>query len=1774
MRIFTLFARLLFIMLLAVSANVDAAFLRNIPIILTQPNGNQIHAFTSGDEYYQWIHDANDFTIIINKETHYYVYAKLLDGSLVPTPYIVGQKNPASAGLTPGQNIPEWKYKMLRDAVESITPKKPAVIPDFGPSDVSGNVNNLVVFIRFSDQTEFPSSLTYYSNMFNSTTTGDNSMYNYFNEVSYNQLFINSTFYPTPSGSVIVSYQDTHPRSYYMPYDETTNPEGYSDANKTSREHTLLANAIAFVASMVPAGLNLDFDNDGYVDNVCFIVRGATTAWNTLLWPHRWALFSQTVSINGKQVWDYNLQLEDFISSSGNGVLCHEMSHTFSFPDLYHYSDNGISPVGSWDVMESTSNPPQHMGAYMKYKYTSWATIPTITSSGTYTLNPLTSSTNNAYKLASLNSTTEFFVFEYRKKAGTFENSLPGSGLLIYRINTLAGDGNADGPPDEIYLYRPYGTLNVNGNPNQAYFSNSSGRTEFNNTTNPNDFLSDSVTLGDIDVSNVTTAGTTISFTVSIGSVANFTADKTNTCTNETVGFLDQSIGGPTSWSWSFSPSTVSYQNGSSSSSQNPQVKFTAAGIYSVSLTINGPGGSNTKTRNNYIQVQATGTPPFTDNFESGSFSTNNWTVVNPDDSVTWNIYTGAGGNGSSTKSAYMNFYNYPAYPQTDEIIMPAVSLEGMVSAMLTFKVAYRPYNATFHDTLKVIISNDCGATYSNIVYSKTGTALATGPAVSYEFIPSASGDWRTESISLLPYLGSNIRIKFQAINGYGNNLFIDDISLTGTAPVIADFSGTPTTLCQGSTVQFTDLTIGAPTSWYWVFGDGQTSLLQNPSHTYNVAGNFTVSLTATKAGYSNTKTKTNYITVNPSVPVTVSVSQSPPGSICQGASVTFTATVTNGGTNPIYQWKRNGTNAGTNSPTYEVSNLTNGEVIACQVTSNVSCPASNPVTSSPITVTVLPTVSASLSIAASPSIVVCSGTTVTFTATPGNGGSSPSFQWQKNGVNVGNNSTSYVTNQLVNGDVIQCTMISNQACVLNNPVAAVPVVMTVNNYVTPTISISASPSSSICTGTSVTFSATPTNGGTSPVYQWKRNGVNVGTNSSTYVTNTLQNGEYITCQLTSSLPCVNVNPVNSNPIVMIVNNPVTVSVSISADPGTTICQGQTVVFSSNVTNGGTNPTYIWKRNNVTVGFNATYTSSSLNNGDVVFCQVNSNASCVVGNPAVSNNLDMTVHSYQSVSVTIAASPPGPVCQGTEVTYSATVNNGGSNPGYQWKRNNVTVGTDPAYTVSDLMNGDQIKCVVTSDALCVTNNPATSNTLTAVIQPPPAVDLGVDTIIPVNTTLILDAGPGMSSYLWNTGATSQTLTVYTTGLFSVTVTDVIGCTGNGSIQVQVGFHSLDGYLTYLNTPATPIDNSTVYLKMGSTLVSQTITDGQGYFSFNNLEYGTYKLSASTAKIWGGVNATDALIIMKHFVGISVLNGLKKIAGNVDLIPVINSTDALMVSRRFIGLISSFPVGDWVYDNPSVVIDGSQQVLQNLKLLTTGDVDGSYVPTARLKPAVVLIEGPQEAHLKDRELTITLFSAQKLEAGAISLVLECPANWEVTQVEMLNSAEPLMYNVVDGTIRISWYQIQPLVFETGDPVLKLSFHIEEGIDPVTGLIITSESEISDSNGVPYEQAVLWQPRIIGSSSEGDISSGIFPNPVTRQSTVWFTMEKAEVMNLILLDEQGRVVKTFADGMFPAGHTQFEWNGKGDHGNMLAAGVYHLKGITCGKTMVTKVILTGE
>ncbi len=235
-------------------------------------------------------------------------------------------------------------------------------------------------------------------------------------------------------------------------------------------------------------------------------------------------------------------------------------------------------------------------------------------------------------------------------------------------------------------------------------------------------------------------------------------------------------------------------------------------------------------------------------------------------------------------------------------------------------------------------------------------------------------------------------------------------------------------------------------------------------------------------------------LTLQNDLPVSVTINQVTP-EICIGSPATFQATPVNGGLAPAYLWKVNGVNAGTNSASFTYVPA-NGDIVTVVLTSSIGCALNNPATSNPIVVNVTGNLIAGVSITSS-ATTVCTGTPVTFTASPVNGGQSPSYQWKVNGNNAGTNSAVF-TYAPAHGDVVTVVMTSNHLCAVQPIATSNAITMVVNP---PLLEVAANPTrggtvsggGNYAFGTMVPVVATPTPGW--EFVNWKnKNGVVVST--------------------------------------------------------------------------------------------------------------------------------------------------------------------------------------------------------------------------------------------------------------------------------------------------------------------------------------------------------------------------------------------------------------------------------------------------------------------------------------------------------------------------------------------------------------------------------------------------------------------------------------------------------------------------------------------------------
>lgn len=429
---------------------------------------------------------------------------------------------------------------------------------------------------------------------------------------------------------------------------------------------------------------------------------------------------------------------------------------------------------------------------------------------------------------------------------------------------------------------------------------------------------------------------------------------------------------------------------------------------------------------------------------------------------------------------------------------------------------------------------------------------------------------------------------------------------------------------------------------------------------------------------------------------------------------------------------------------------------------------------------------------------VICSGTGVTFTAVPTNGGSSPSYQWKVNGINVGTGGTTYTTSSLANGDIVTCVMTSSLSGVVGSPATSNSITMTVNN---PPTTANAGSDNTICASTYTMTGNTPTSGTGSWSFISGPATPSITTASSptSGITGMTAAGTYVFRWTISNNPCT-----PSTDDVSITRNANPTTSNAGADQS--FCTGTTATLAGNTPTTGTGTwTFVSGPGTPTITTPSSPTSGVTGltaTGTYVFQWSITNPPCTASTDLVS--IIKTATTAPTISIAIT-SGTNPTCAGQSVTFTATATTTGSSPSYQWKVNGINVGTGgTTYSSTTLNNGDIVTCVLTSSDPCATTSTATSAGITMTVDPVPATP--TVTLDGTGTMLVSSSATGNQWYLDGTlipGATSQTITPTSNGVYTVIVT-ISGCSSTASNSYNfttVGLNDLNnayGLVVYPN----------------------------------------------------------------------------------------------------------------------------------------------------------------------------------------------------------------------------------------------------------------------------------------------------------------------------------------------------------------------------------------
>lgn len=339
-------------------------------------------------------------------------------------------------------------------------------------------------------------------------------------------------------------------------------------------------------------------------------------------------------------------------------------------------------------------------------------------------------------------------------------------------------------------------------------------------------------------------------------------------CTESFVAFFDESEGVVLTRTWDFPGGTPSF-----STAAHPIVYYSEPGTYQAFLSVENNVGDDFTSFTVEVGLDENFRKVIHyQNFENGFGS---WDVENSDNDFTWEI-TNVDGNFGS-KAAFVNNFDYDAVGESDALISPGFNLQAEGDVRLSLEYAYARFNNGMRDQLRITLSTDGGTTFPNLLFQGDETGggnFATTGDRNNAFTPQDPSEWCTNSpgcidLDLSAFDGqSDVVIKIENINGFGNNMYVDNISLTAYCgavdPPVANFEVNPTIGCAPLVVSFDDLSTGVVEFWDWSFpgGDPSFSNDQFPFTEYNLPGVYDVSLTVENNVGSDTHTEIGAVTV------------------------------------------------------------------------------------------------------------------------------------------------------------------------------------------------------------------------------------------------------------------------------------------------------------------------------------------------------------------------------------------------------------------------------------------------------------------------------------------------------------------------------------------------------------------------------------------------------------------------------------------------------------------------------------------------------------------------------------------------------------------------------------------------------------------------------------------------------------------------------------------------------------------------------------------------
>ncbi len=385
--------------------------------------------------------------------------------------------------------------------------------------------------------------------------------------------------------------------------------------------------------------------------------------------------------------------------------------------------------------------------------------------------------------------------------------------------------------------------------------------------------------------------------------------------------------------------------------------------------------------------------------------------------------------------------------------------------------------------------------------------------------------------------------------------------------------------------------------------------------------------------------------------------------------------------------------------------------------------------------------------------------------------------------------------------------------------------------------------------------------------------------------------------------------------------------------------------------------------------------------------------------------------------------------------------------------------------------------------------------------------------------------------------------------------------------------AVSGTLLYDANPNKPITGQTLVVEdIDHNLLYEAEVDMDGRYTIPEAIGMFNRITLQPGfDVLEGVNATDALLTMRHFVHLDELEGQHASVADVNANGIINGTDALLILRRTLG--NSFPAGDYAFTADTLTFDG--EVLNYpLSVMLFGDVNASYTPHNRdftmelVQDGLVLVGPNQEVELPVRIKTAA-------EMGALTLYFGYPEEYlEIENVTLTATGESLLFAASDGVLKTGWYNLSPVAMNEDDLLLNITVHTKDFamLDEPIGLSLSAFSELADGAAQVVSDVVIAMPMMTtltlntqDNGWEETLAVAVYPNPAKGQCTLTYQMEHEGRVTVSVYDVTGVKRMSLSDACVEAGSHQLQLSTSG-----LAAGVYYCRITLEGEANVERVI----